>query len=443
MSHCVPDSTTANAIRTVAEAGSYIASVCFKHGPPERIGIELEWLVHDPSDPLRRPDGSILLAALGEHAPRTLDPASPAVALPAGGLVSVEPGGQLEISSAPATSVSELISAMNRDVTALTALLAPTGFLLGDLAADPYRPPHRILSTARYEAMAAAFDAVGPAGRVMMCATAATQVCVDLGTAEVADRRWKVAHALGPVLLAAFANSARLAAGASLGPAEPEVDRQPVSNRMASWWRLDPERTLPPGSPEPGDYVERALDTQVLARCRPDGPWRVAEEMTLRQWVESGEPLDTADIDLHLSMLFPPVRPQGYLELRYLDAQPAGEWIAPLALIAALFADPATVDGALECCTEGADRWQQATEVGLADPILRRCAAELLALAEPAVAALELPPATQIEVERLLQRRLGAAISPAMDDLSNQPTTGGSGPGRPTSAPQLTTGGAR
>jgi glutamate--cysteine ligase len=413
MSHRIASRATARRINTIAEAGAYIASVCFKHGPPRKTGIELEWLLLDPNDPLRRPDTAILRAALGKHAPRTLSPDSPAVALPAGGLVTVEPGGQLEISSAPAASVAGLISAMNRDVAALSAMLVPTGFELGGLAADPYRPPHRILHTPRYDAMAAAFDTVGPAGRAMMCSTAATQVCLDLGSARTAGARWRAAHYLGPVLLAAFANSARIVSGtASAG-----------SHRMASWWQLDPQRTLPPQSLELADYVERALDTQVLARERDQGSWQVQQPLTLRQWVNSGEPVSTADVDLHLSMLFPPVRPQGYLELRYLDAQPVGEWIGPLALIAALFADTDTVAAIGRCCASGADRWQQATELGLADPVLRDCAIGLLALAEPQLGKLGLPAATEAEVSRLLQRRLGAGISPAMDDLSVQPVT--------------------
>ncbi|MGI8666979.1 MAG: glutamate-cysteine ligase family protein [Jatrophihabitans sp.] len=401
----MPESDSAKPIQTVAEAGSYIASVCFKHGPPRRLGIELEWLLFDPADPLRRPDVDVLAAALGEHAPPTIRPDSPATALPGGGLVTVEPGGQVEISSAPATSVRGLISAMTQDAAALAALLKPTGFELSDLASDPYRHPDRVLHTPRYDAMAAAFDRIGPAGRLMMCSTAATQICLDLGTAATARSRWQAAHDLGPVLLAAFANSPRIA-----GESAPAI-----SSGMASWWQLDPDRTRAPGSGELEDYVERALDTQVLARQQPEASWLVERPLSLRDWIESGEPLTTADLDLHLSMLFPPVRPQGYLELRYLDAQPAGEWIAPLALIAALFADPQVLGQAVRCCAAGAGRWQQATESGLADEVLRDCAAELLELANRCLPALRLAPATQIEVERLLQRRLGAAIAPAMD----------------------------
>jgi glutamate--cysteine ligase len=400
MSHLLADVSSASPVRTVAEAGAYIASVCFKHGPPRRIGIELEWLLTDPDDPLRRPDRSTLLTALGPHAPRTLNPDRPAEPLPAGGLVTIEPGGQVEISSAPASSCARLIAAMRRDIANLDQLLRPTGFVLSDRAAEPDRASHRILHTPRYDAMAAGFARISPAGAIMMCGTAAAQICVDLGSAEQAPERWRVAHLLGPVLLAAFANS----------PAAGQV-----SARMAAWWALDPARTGPPGTLDPADYVRRVLDTPVLARQRSAGDWLIQEPASLRDWIRAGEPLDTTDLDLHLSMLFPPVRPQGYLELRYLDAQPGAEWMAPLALIAALFADAETLALAGEACRPAADRWQQATEVGLADRALAQAARELAAIGESAVGRLHLGPGDLREVRRLLDRRLRQGISPAAD----------------------------
>jgi glutamate--cysteine ligase len=393
-------------IRTIAEAGTYVTRVCFKHGPPVKTGIELEWLVIDPHDPDRRPDVHTLATLLGPHAPATLVAGSPGVRLPRGGLVTVEPGGQLEISSLPCDSVTDLISAMSADIQALRALLAPSGFALSGVAADSQRLPHRILRTPRYDAMAGAFDKFGPAGRVMMCSTAATQVCLDLGAGAEAADRWQAAHHLGPVLLAAFANSPRTA-GDVVPPA--------ASTRMASWWQLDPDRTRPPGSLSFDGYVERVLDTRVLARRRDSGDWRMAQPLTLREWIDSGDQLTTADIDLHLSMLFPPVRPQGYLEIRYLDAQPGEEWIAPLALLAALFAGPGPVEQVLRCCADGADRWQQATEHGLADPVLRSIAAPLLEIARPGLDGLGLPPDVREQVDRVLHRRLCEGSSPASE----------------------------
>jgi len=400
MSHVLADPSTARPIRTAAEAEAYIAAVCFKHGPPRRFGVELEWLLTDPSDPARQPDTTTLRAALKEHAPRTLNFDSPAAPLPAGGLVTVEPGGQVEISSAPHRSPAGLIAAMRRDEAALRALLEPTGFALAERA-SLHRPPVRILRTPRYDAMAAAFARIGPAGAQMMCASAATQICLDLGQAEQAHRRWRLAHRLGPVLLAAFANSPAPAGSPAL-----------ASQRMAAWWALDPERTRPPKSLEPADYCTRALDTRVLAR-QGGQAWLLAEPVTLRQLLAGPEPVTTADIDLHLSMIFPPVRPQGYLELRYLDAQPAGEWPALLALVTALFAGP--LEPVAEIVEPVGDRWPVATEAGLADPALRRAAAELAELVPAALNRIELAEPERESMSGLLGRRLAEGISPALE----------------------------
>lgn len=406
MSRSISDPGTAQPIRTVAEAGAYVTRVCFKHGPPKRTGLELEWILLDPDRPQRRADLSTLRSMLGPHAPRTIAADSAAEPLPGGGLVTVEPGGQVEISSAPADSVSGLIAAMTADVAALRALVEPSGWVMSDLAADRVRPPELLLRSPRYTAMADTFDTISSAGRVMMCSTASAQVCLDLGTADVATQRWRAAHHLGPVLLAAFANS-------------PSVGNAPVaSTRMSAWWELDPARTLPPQTFDPSDYPTRVLDTQVLARQRPDGPWQMAAPLTLRDWAASGEPLTTADIDLHLSMLFPPVRPQGYLELRYLDQQPAGEWAAVLALLAALFGSRDSVRQVLETCTPVAGRWQQATECGLADDALRPVAEDLLEIAQPGLTGLRLDSGTQDFVTGVLDRRLRAGISPGMDALT-------------------------
>ncbi len=400
MSHVLGDLSTARPVRTVAEAGTYIASVCFKHGPPSRVGLELEWLLTDPADPGRQPDIPTLLSALGPHAPRTIDPESPALTLPGGGDVTVEPGGQVEISSAPHTSVAALVAAMRADESQLARLLKPTGFVLSGRANELRRPAHRIMLTPRYDAMAARFAPNGPAGSVMMCSSASAQVCIDLGLPEDAAGRWRLAHQLGPLLVAAFANS----------PADGLV-----SQRMWAWAALDPVRTLPPRTLEPADYVQRALHTPVLAR-QQDGDWLVDPPTSVVELLLAGEPLTTADLDLHLSMMFPPVRPQGYLELRYLDAQPDGEWIALLALVTGLFAG--RLEPVAEICRPVADHWQPATEFGLADAELANAARQLAELVPAALDRIDLSPADRRRTEQLLNRRLVDRISPAMEVMS-------------------------
>ena len=68
--------------------------------------------------------------------------------------------------------------------------------------------------------MQAYFDSLNNAGRTMMCNTAALQVNVCLGEARMVDR-WRLAHALGPTLIASFANSPLSDGGAERLAIEP------------------------------------------------------------------------------------------------------------------------------------------------------------------------------------------------------------------------------
>ena len=94
----VPDQPS-TVLRDRAEAEGYVASVCFKHGPPGLLGVELEWTVHHGSDPRRALDADLLRRAEGQHAPQTINPHHDQLPLPAGSLITVEPGGQVEIST--------------------------------------------------------------------------------------------------------------------------------------------------------------------------------------------------------------------------------------------------------------------------------------------------------------------------------------------------------
>src|SRR3954452_8411383 len=177
-------------VDSVAAALGYIAKVCFKTGPPKRLGVELEWTVHHVDDPARPLDLSLLAAALGQHAPQTLVPTSPMTPLPGGSLVTVEPGGQVELSAPPASSPDHLRSAVEADISALSELLAARGLGLGHHGIDPHRPPAPAIRTPLYAAMLDAFSRYGPHGPVMMTATAGLQICLDAGTPEQVAERW-------------------------------------------------------------------------------------------------------------------------------------------------------------------------------------------------------------------------------------------------------------
>ncbi|WP_224390035.1 ergothioneine biosynthesis glutamate--cysteine ligase EgtA [Pseudonocardia sp. ICBG1293] len=379
--------STDGVLRTVGEAEAYVASVCFKHGPPALVGVETEWMLHRPADPAAPVDLDALRAALGPHTPASLDPASHATPLPGGGTVTVEPGGQVEISSAPAASLTALVDDLTGDAAHLHHLLARHGLHPHARAADPVRPARRLLDLPRYAAMECVFDGVGPHGRSGMCSTSAVQVSLDAGPADRIAERWAVLHELGPVLLAAFANS----------PVQHGRRTGWKSSRQACWLSLDPVRTAPPPAPTPGTdpaalWARRVLATPLLC-VRGTGSWAVPAGVTFADWVSGlarggvlDRPPTQADLDYHVSTLFPPVRPQGYLEVRYVDGQPGQDWALPAAVLLALTTDT-VVDRVRAACEPVRDAWVAAARDGLDHPGLAAAAAEVFPLAHEVLGA--------------------------------------------------------
>ncbi|WP_308252033.1 ergothioneine biosynthesis glutamate--cysteine ligase EgtA [Pseudonocardia sp. KRD291] len=369
-------------LRSRAEAEAYVASVCFKHGPPKLVGVELEWMLYRPETPDAPVDVDSLRAALGPHAPKSLDPDSPALPLPGGADVTVEPGGQIEIAGPPLPDLGSLLRDVTRDADRLHALLAAHGLRPHARAADPVRPARRLLDLPRYRAMERVFDRVGPHGRSGMCSTSSVQVCLDAGTEASAPKRWDALHALGPVLVAAFANS-------------PVMHGRVTgwkSSRMASWLSLDPARTAPPSvSPDPArTWAERVVSTPLLC-VRGDGSWEVPPQTSFADWIDGAargrfdgalsRPPTTGDLDYHVSTMFPPVRPHGHLEVRYVDGQDGRDWALPTAVLLALTSDAAVLDRVREACDPVRDRWVAASRDALADPALARAAATVFPLA--------------------------------------------------------------
>ncbi|MGW0465585.1 ergothioneine biosynthesis glutamate--cysteine ligase EgtA [Streptomyces sp. NPDC003027] len=360
---------------TEDEAEDLLRCICFKTGPPRTIGVEVEWLLHELRDP-RLPVPSRRLASALDTV-RTLPLAS---------ALTFEPGGQLELSSPPAASLMECVGTLSADLGAVRDALAPLGLSLSGYGVDPWHAPRdRLLREPRYDAMELALDRTGPAGRAMMCESASVQVCLDAGLEEPGPlgyhRRWRLAHLLGAVLVAAFANSP-LHGGRRTGWR---------STRQALWTDLDPARALAPpavdGEPRAA-WAAHVLDTPVLCVRADEGTWAVPEGLTFREWLRTGRPRPAGQEDLryHLTTLFPPVRPRGHLELRMIDAQPGVDgWIVPVAVAAALFDDPEaseTVYRAVKPLAEYAGSaaaprnplWLAAARDGLADPDLHAAA---------------------------------------------------------------------
>ncbi|MFG2848588.1 ergothioneine biosynthesis glutamate--cysteine ligase EgtA [Kitasatospora sp. NPDC048296] len=371
---------------TEAQAEAYVRGVCFKTGPPGRVGIELEWLVHDLADPTAAVPAARLDAAL--------DAVRSAGGLPHGSALTVEPGGQLELSSPTAATLADGVHATATDLGALRRALADAGLALAGRGLEPHRDPARILEHPRYRAMEQHFNEVGPWGRMMMRSTASVQLNLDSGddTDKITGyrRRWTLAHRLGPVLVAAFANS-------PLRRGRPTGWR---STRQWIWANADPARTRPPEpGPDPREaWTRYALDAPVMClRRTPPGSWNAPPGLGFRDWLrgapaERGPTLE--DLDYHLTTLFPPVRPRGWLELRMIDAQQGEGWIVPTALAATLLDDPAAAEAAWEAtaplCPGGAPQpsaevWLRAARLGAADPELGKAA---LACFTAALAAL-------------------------------------------------------
>ncbi len=383
-------------LRDREQAEGYVAMVCFKHGPPRLHGVELERTLHDLEHPTRPVDIARLRGALGDHTPATLDPASPHAPLAHGSLVTVEPGGQVEISTPPHASLDTVVEHTRADSAQLTGLLRAHGLALGSRGLDPHRPPRRVLATPRYTAMEQAYVAIGPDGTQMMCSSASMQVCLDAGEASQIPSRWAAAHALGPPLVALFANS-RYHAGA---------DTRWASARLRSVLRTCPPVTLPPATTvaDPAQHWARlAMEAPVICLRRDGGSWAAPAGLTFAAWIRAGAdgalPVPTTgDLDYHLSTMFPPVRPRGYLEIRYLDAQPGDSWVHPFVLVCALLSSPRVVDAALAATEPARDRWFEAGQHGLQDPHVRAAAAAVIDLGCAAVADLDLAPSTRAAV---------------------------------------------
>jgi glutamate--cysteine ligase len=306
--------------------------------------------------------------------------------------------------------VAHLHSAVESDIAALSGLLAARGLSLGHRGIDPHRPPSATIRTPRYAAMATAFTSFRPHGQVMMASTAGLQVCLDAGTAEQVPERWRAVHAFGPALLAAFANS-RQHAGADSGWS---------SARMRAWLGLDPRRTAAVWHPAAGDqqtaagaaaaWARYALAAPLLCVRRGDGDWAAPPETTFADWIGGALPDPPTEDDLayHLSTLFPPVRPRGYLEVRYLDAQPPGEWLAPVAVLATLLADSSIIAEAERWAAPAVDRWEAAARCGVADPGVAVAARGLLALA---LDNLDAQWPARVTVTDIIRRRLAEAMA--------------------------------
>jgi glutamate--cysteine ligase len=120
-----------------------------------------------------------------------------------------------------------------------------------------------------------------------------------------------------------------------------------------------------------------------------------------------------ADLDYHLTTLFPPVRPRQWLEIRYLDSMPDAFWPAVVFTLVALLDDPVAADIAAEVVEPVATAWDNAARLGLRDRRLHEAANRCVA-----IAAEKVPAELTDEMERLI-RNVERGRCPG-DDFSDQ-----------------------
>jgi glutamate--cysteine ligase len=385
-----------------SDVDHHVAEHVFGPGAdPHGLGVELEWLTSQGGREHRLPI---------EAATSLIAQLSP---LPCGSRLTLEPGGQLELSSAPFRSIDEVCRATTADLAVLVTACDENQVELLALGADPVRRPERVAVAPRYQAMEHYFDQLGSAGRTMMCNTAAIQVNLGLGAPVDVATRWTLANRLGPTLIASFANS-------------PFADGHPSgwqSSRLRAWWALDPSRSAPVSCDRaPVDaWSAYALDARVmLIRVDDDRCVPIIEPLSFGRWLAEGHELGWPtydDLVYHLTTLFPPVRPKGWLELRMFDALPDPTWQVAVAVAGALLGEPA-VTAAVEAAVSGtSDLWVDAAQLGLGHPELARSARAVFAIARDALDA----PGVSIEVRDLVadydERWVDRGRSPADDRL--------------------------
>jgi len=395
---------------TEAAAEEYVAERAFSTGTPGFVGTEVERLLRWREGPTRPVTPATVRAVL-----------EGASAFPRHGRLTFEPGGALEVSSPPSPGIDDCLTRTAIDLTGVEGALAAAGIVPVERALEPVRPPRRVVRTPRYDAMQRFFDRRGGAGRWMMCSTASVQVCVDAGheTGPLGyRRRWALAHAVGPVLVAAFANSPlRLARPTGW-----------CSTRQAVWLRLDPSRTVPPAGGDPREaWARYALDAEVMCVRDDHGAWAVPVGLTFRQWLRTGRPRPATleDLEYHLTTLFPPVRPRGYLELRMIDGQPGDWWMVPVAVVAALFGDAMAGDEVFALterlhatrASYHSGPWARAARSGLHDPLLATTALEVFLAAYAALARQNVSRPVRDAVAAYIERYVSRGRAPADDVL--------------------------
>lgn len=271
-----------------------------------------------------------------------------------GANVSLEPGGQLELSGAPLETIHQTCDEVNQHLRDVKDIADEVGVGFIGLGAAPiwsFEDMPR-MPKGRYRLMTDYMDRVGTMGKSMMYRTCTVQVNLDFDTEADMVQKMRVALALQPVATALFANS-------------PFFDGQP--NGHKSWrsrvWRdLDSSRTgmLPFVFEEDFGFerwVDYALDVPMYFVYR-DGKYIDALGQSFRDFLKGelpalpGEKPTLSDWADHLTTIFPEARVKKFIEMRGADGGPWRRLCALPAFWVGLMYDQSALDAAWDLCKD-------------------------------------------------------------------------------------------
>jgi len=268
--------------------------------------------------------------------------------------VSLEPGGQLELSGAPLASIHETCDEVNKHLNQVKNIADDLGIGFIGLGAAPTWQHHDMpqMPKGRYRLMTDYMDKVGTMGKIMMYRTCTVQVNLDFESEADMVKKMRVAIALQPVSTALFSNS----------PFFEGKLTHCKSWRSRVWRDLDPSRTgTIPFIFEPTFGFERwvnyALDVPMYFVYR-DGKYINALGQSFRDFLKGKLPAlpnelptlnDWAD---HLTTIFPEARLKKFIEMRGADGGPWRSLCALPALWVGLCYNQSSLDAAWDLVKE-------------------------------------------------------------------------------------------
>lgn len=264
------------------------------------------------------------------------------------GNVSLEPGGQFELSGAPLRTVHDTCEEVHEHLDQVREIGDALGIGFLGLGASPVwtRAETPVMPKGRYNIMAPYMDKVGRYGRDMMFRTCTVQVNLDFASEADMVQKLRVSLALQPLATALFANS-------------PFLEGKPngfLSFRSEVWRDTDNARAgMLPFVFEHGfgfeRYADYALDVPMYFVIR-DGKFINTAGESFRKFLEGklpqlpGEKPVLKDWSDHLTTIFPEVRLKKYLEMRGCDSGPWRRLCALPALFVGVLYEQSSLDAA-------------------------------------------------------------------------------------------------